>query len=251
MPNAHILRAVVNTVCQTAPPDARVLDLSCGEGDLLAGLEARGYRVEGTHYREDDYILKNPNPVLERVTVHDGVDLTRPLPFPDASRDVVLATEVLEHLPEHPGFLREVGRVTRPGGWFLFTTPNALRLGARMHFLLSGVPSLHGARLGWHVSADDLYATHHHPVDLSILHTQLRHAGFSDLRLGITRLSPSSLAWAWATPLFWAGAWVGTRRHHREHPEGGKDLRRCLCAPATLFSDQLLGIARKNAPPSA
>ena len=246
MPNAHIVRAVCRTLHEIAPPGAGVLDLSCGEGDILASLDADGFQVDGTHFRDDDYILRSPNPVLQRVNIHTGVDLTRPLPLPDAGWDVVLATEVIEHLPEHPRFLQEVSRVLRPGGCFLFTTPNAHRLSARVHFLLTGTQSLHGARPGWHVPAEGLYATHHHPVDLSIFQAQLYQAGFSGLRMGMTQWSHGSLAWAWATPLFWAGTWIGTRRQRREHPEGGRDLCRCLCAPGTLFSDQLLGVVWKR-----
>ena len=44
--------------------------------------------------------------------------------FPDNSFDVVLAVETLEHVQEDECFVGEVGRVLRPGGSFLMTTPN-------------------------------------------------------------------------------------------------------------------------------
>lgn len=48
------------------------------------------------------------------------------MPFQDASFDVVSANMVAEHLPEPKKVLSEVHRVLRPGGKFIFHTPNYL-----------------------------------------------------------------------------------------------------------------------------
>ena len=55
----------------------------------------------------------------------DGVrheDLQQ-LSFPDASFDLVLTTEVLEHVPDAERAEQEIVRVLRPGGYYLFTVP--------------------------------------------------------------------------------------------------------------------------------
>lgn len=44
--------------------------------------------------------------------------------FPEARFDVVVAVEVLEHVGDDEAFVRNVGRVLRPGGTFVMTTPN-------------------------------------------------------------------------------------------------------------------------------
>jgi 2-polyprenyl-3-methyl-5-hydroxy-6-metoxy-1,4-benzoquinol methylase len=44
--------------------------------------------------------------------------------FPDASFDLVVSLEVLEHLPDPSTHLRELARITRRGGLLLLTTPN-------------------------------------------------------------------------------------------------------------------------------
>ncbi|MFN2352422.1 MAG: class I SAM-dependent methyltransferase, partial [Kiritimatiellia bacterium] len=77
------------------------MDLSCGDGAVLDVLSKDGCQVEGTHFRRDDYIYQQPRQILETSRIHEGVDLTQPLPFPASSYDVVLATEVIEHLPSH------------------------------------------------------------------------------------------------------------------------------------------------------
>ena len=46
------------------------------------------------------------------------------LPFEDCSFDVVLSSDVIEHLLDLPQFAREVARVMRPGALFVFDTIN-------------------------------------------------------------------------------------------------------------------------------
>jgi SAM-dependent methyltransferase len=48
------------------------------------------------------------------------------LPLPDAAVDVVVTLQVIEHLTDQPGFLRECARVLRPGGRLHCSTPNRL-----------------------------------------------------------------------------------------------------------------------------
>jgi SAM-dependent methyltransferase len=45
------------------------------------------------------------------------------IPLPDRSFDLILCTEVLEHILEHEQALDEVTRVMTPGGWLLITVP--------------------------------------------------------------------------------------------------------------------------------
>src|SRR5918911_727457 len=49
---------------------------------------------------------------------------TGALPFPNASFDIVVSFDVLEHIPDTDAHLAEVSRVLRPGGAYLIQTPN-------------------------------------------------------------------------------------------------------------------------------
>ena len=62
----------------------------------------------------------------------------------DASCDLVICTEVLEHIIHHPvGFVREQLRILRPGGVLVITTPNPSKLTNALR-LLSDLPMLWG-----------------------------------------------------------------------------------------------------------
>jgi SAM-dependent methyltransferase len=67
-------------------------------------------------------------------------DAEEPLPFEDASFDVVVAAELLEHLREPQRLVDEAARVLRPGGILAGSVPNAFRLKNRLRFLTGRTP---------------------------------------------------------------------------------------------------------------
>lgn len=228
-------------------PRLRILDLSCGDGDLLEALSRAGGRPEGTHFRPDDYIFADPARALQTATIHRDVDLTKPLPFPDATYDVLLATEVIEHLSSCISLFAEIGRILKPGGHFIFSTPNIHRLQSRLRFLLTGQHELRGARLGWETAPGDLYSTHHNPAYFPVLHTRLHHHGFHIQRLVFTECNPFAFLLAPLYPVIAFATALEARHAIRRSAAGGKDLCRRLLHPAMLCSDQLLVVAHKPA----
>jgi len=50
------------------------------------------------------------------------------LPSPDNSLDIVLSSEVVEHLPDPMPALKEMRQVLKPGGYAVITTPNPRNL---------------------------------------------------------------------------------------------------------------------------
>lgn len=97
----------------------RVLDAGCGTGALLdhllkqPGVEPYGLDFSGQALA---YTRQRGHPRLVQG------DLTR-LPFPDSTFDVITALDVLEHIREDEGALREIHRVLRPGGVLLASVP--------------------------------------------------------------------------------------------------------------------------------
>lgn len=99
----------------------RVLDLGCGEGhfaDLLARADAE---VAACDVAQE--------PLRRARAKHPGLDLRLvepggPLPFEDASFDVVWAGETIEHVLDTSHWLSEVRRVLPSGGLVLLSTPD-------------------------------------------------------------------------------------------------------------------------------
>lgn len=58
----------------------------------------------------------------------DVVALAVQLPFVSASFDTVLATQVIEHVPQPDRMLQEISRVLKPGGYLILTAPQYWRL---------------------------------------------------------------------------------------------------------------------------
>jgi SAM-dependent methyltransferase len=113
----HLLRGAV----QHLTP-GRALDIGAAGGGNTRVLRDLGWRASPLEYGADgaEVARERGLPVLR-------ADATQ-LPLADASLDLVVAFDVLEHLTDDDGCVREVHRVLRPGGTFLVAVPCDPRL---------------------------------------------------------------------------------------------------------------------------
>lgn len=106
------------------PKNKRILDVGCSYGSLLYNMNNAGYKkVYGIDINKKfiNHGQKKYKIIAENLVHYDG----RRIPFPDNSFDVIVSFDVLEHIPNLDSFLKkEIWRVLKPGGLFIFQTPN-------------------------------------------------------------------------------------------------------------------------------
>ncbi len=103
-------------------PYGKALELGCGTGFFLLNLKLAGVLDEGH--------VTDLSPGMVEVAVRNGANLgfdiegrvadAESIPYPDDSFDLVVGHAVLHHIPDVEQALREVVRVLRPGGRFVF-----------------------------------------------------------------------------------------------------------------------------------
>jgi len=100
----------------------RIVDVGCGDGSathLVTKLDARN-TVIGVDWSANALSQARARGLL---VVQGGVD-TAGLPLPDGCADVVIMSELIEHLVDTDAAIDEARRVLRPGGVLLLSTPN-------------------------------------------------------------------------------------------------------------------------------
>lgn len=107
--NAICIDAFIGEFFSRPEKYERVLDLGCGDQPYAHHYSSR-----------TDFSIPADYTVRSRIAVQLSA---MALPFRDQSIDVVLFSEVLEHLVDPQLALMEVGRVLKPGGKLLLTTP--------------------------------------------------------------------------------------------------------------------------------
>ena len=117
-------RHTIEAVLAASPAPARVLDLASAQGNFSIALAGLGYKVTWNDLRAElvDYVrMKLPvGADIEFVTgnVFDLGDAYL------GQFDVVLATEVIEHVAHPDEFVAKLSSLLRPGGAIVLSTPN-------------------------------------------------------------------------------------------------------------------------------
>ncbi len=102
----------------------RVLDAGCGAGYGSAELARSAERVVGVDRAADAIEFARAHYPAHNLTFEEAS--CEALPHADGSFELVVAFEVIEHLDDWRGFLRETHRVLAPNGQLVVSTPNKL-----------------------------------------------------------------------------------------------------------------------------
>jgi len=99
-----------------------VLDIGCGSGGITLHLARTHGPAKVIGFDVEVPVLEVARGRAEKEGLSGKVEFVQgapgPLPFPDASFDVVFSKDSLIHIPDKDALFRDVFRILRPGGWF-------------------------------------------------------------------------------------------------------------------------------------
>ena len=100
----------------------RVLDVASGEGYGSHLISKSAASVVGADISSDAVAHASKRYAHEhlRYVAADCIHI----PEPDASFEIIVSFETIEHMTEHEAFMREVDRLLAPGGMFIISSPN-------------------------------------------------------------------------------------------------------------------------------
>jgi SAM-dependent methyltransferase len=150
----RVLGAVLDGLA--LPAGTRILDAGCGSGRNMADLALRG-TVTGVELASSSLEVARARGLGE---VRAG-SLEEPLPFADASFDLAVALDVLEHLSDDALAWDELARVVAPGGRLVVTVP----------------------QYAWLWGEHDVVSHHHRRYTRDVLTARARRAGWHAERL--------------------------------------------------------------------
>jgi len=150
--SAHLGRYVtaLEMIRGIAKPDLRVVDVA-SFGTIVPALRtvlgmkdvtATGIPWEGKAAHEEIRFPVTPEGDAI-VCPFDRFDIEGSFPYADGTFDLVILTEVLEHITRDPMHtIGEISRITKPGGWLLLSTPNCSSLRSVIKALRGHQPCL-------------------------------------------------------------------------------------------------------------
>ncbi|BBZ44552.1 methyltransferase [Mycobacterium parmense] len=138
--NRYCIQLYHVTASQTDLTGKDVLEVSCGAGGgasyimrTLGPASYTGLDLNPASIRKCQRRHRIPNLKFVQGDAQN-------LPFPDASFDAVINVEASHQYPNFVGFLAEVARVLRPGGYFLYTDNRRPEAAGWWDDVLSGAP---------------------------------------------------------------------------------------------------------------
>ena len=99
----------------------KVVDVGCGQGNFRSFLDLSKYQYIGAD------IVRYPEFPQDCEFIESDLD-TCQIKLPDNYAEVVCSIETIEHLENPRALMRELVRITAPGGTIIVTTPNQLSL---------------------------------------------------------------------------------------------------------------------------
>ena len=110
----------------------KILDVGCGKGLLINRLKRNGFnRVYGCDWIDSE----ESSFEYKKINLNEMDSLKA---YVDESFDVIIASDVIEHLENPAAILREFQRIVKTDGHIFITIPNCANIKERLLFLMTG-----------------------------------------------------------------------------------------------------------------
>jgi len=233
---------IFNLVNKHVTRGGSVLEVSCGEGRIISKLKKAGYEVRGTNYSAYSNIVPG-------VDIDFGVDINKGLPYGDYSFDCVILCDIIEHFTDHIAAIKEVSRIVKKDGYAIILTPNTMKIGSRLHFLLTGFFKLKRAFIGFDVPAHMAFVFHNNPPHLPVFlyHLHSHYLEYVQIE-GVKYKIKSFLFWLLFSPLILPFTYIkiyfGERNLKRSDAQGGM-LFKALISFQALCAEYWITVSKK------
>ncbi|MEC4684611.1 MAG: class I SAM-dependent methyltransferase [Nitrospirota bacterium] len=197
----------------------KVLDVGCHTGDMFFFLKDIASELHGLDVNANALKVAR-NRYDAKTTL---CNLRAPLPYKENYFDVVIASEIIEHIPDTDAFLDNLYRVMKPGGYLMLTTPNINTIHNRLRIPFGLYPLHMSHRQPYPDNPKDI--GHIRFFNATVLRSQLHEHGFIDV--GIYGLN--------LIPIMWMA------RFHMFYK-----LNSIMADMCASFSPGLIAVAQKN-----
>jgi SAM-dependent methyltransferase len=232
-----------------------VVDIPCGDGRASAVSHSKHATVRALDLFPE--FMRVPG-------MQAGyADMNEPLPLPDASADIVICQEGIEHVQDQLHLLEEFNRILKPGATLVLTTPNASHMRARLSWLFFESDSwrrlpLNELEAVWRAGSDtgQIYFGHLFLCGVQRLQTLTALAGFRVRERRRTEVALASvISGVVLYPLLVLANLLTIAMHGRKqqaiagdrHRRRWREQVRLNLAPTTLFCKHILWVLEKEA----
>ncbi len=99
----------------------KILELGSGRGFLVKELTKQGFNIDGSDFNPQNILLaREINGIVLNEIDAENINLQ------DNSYNIVVSSELIEHLPKLERHFDEVKRILKPKGFYIFSTPNLI-----------------------------------------------------------------------------------------------------------------------------
>ncbi|MCL5985052.1 MAG: class I SAM-dependent methyltransferase [Actinobacteria bacterium] len=171
IPRFLIKYSSYGSIVNQIPPNSKVLDVGCGDGRISALFKRKDCDVWGVDVSRRAVELASKNGIKVKQWDLNQV----PLPFEEASFNVLTLIDVLEHVIDPLALLKEAHRLLAPGGRLIISLPNFARIGNRLRMFIGDPRDI----LHWEGYGDEI--EHLHWFTLPKLRYFLKKANFKKI----------------------------------------------------------------------